>query len=166
MVTSRWSLLAAFSLISFSAACTSTGDDASEPTPAVEEAPVAAEEATPDERLDNAIQIALGTVYFEFDSSALTPQAMENLKAMANALKALSDTKLLIEGHADERGSNEYNLALAQKRADAIKEFLLSEGVSEAVVQTASYGEERPAAEGHSEEAYAKNRRGEFKRLD
>lgn len=166
MLLNRLSLVAALSALVVSAACTSSGDEATEPTPAVSDAPAAAQEASADEQLDNAIQIALDTVYFEFDSSALTSQAMENLKAMASALKALNGTKLLIEGHADERGSNEYNLALAQKRADAIKEFLMSEGVSEAAVQTASYGEERPAAEGHSEDAYAKNRRGEFKRVD
>lgn len=166
MLKSRVLLVVAASSLFASVACTSSGDEAAEPNPAVSEAAAESEASTPDQQLDSAIKIALDTVYFEFDSSALTPEAMENLRAMAAALKALDGTKLLIEGHADERGSNEYNLALAQKRADAIKAFLMSEGVSETAVQTASYGEERLAAEGHTEEAHAQNRRGEFKRVD
>jgi peptidoglycan-associated lipoprotein len=138
-------------------ACTSTKDEAA----------VAQEEVkTPDEQLNEAIKLALDTVYFEFDSFALTPEATENLRAMASAMKQLSDAKLVIEGHTDERGSNEYNLSLAQKRAEAIKNFLISEGVTAEAIQTAAFGEEKPAVEGQDEDAFSKNRRGEFKRLN
>ncbi len=147
----------AFACAAFGVACTSTKDDA---------AVAAQEEKTPDEQLDAAIKLALDTVYFEFDSYALTPEASENLRAMASAMKNLGSAKIMIEGHTDERGSNEYNLSLAQKRAEAIKNFLMSEGVTAEAVETASFGEERPVVEGSDEDAFAKNRRGEFKRLD
>lgn len=137
-------------------ACTSTKDSGQ---------PVAQEAKTPDEQLEEAIKLALDTVYFEFDSYALTPEATENLRAMASAMKKLGNAKLMIEGHTDERGSNEYNLSLAQKRAEAIKNFLISEGVTAESIETASFGEERPVAEGQDEDAFSKNRRGEFKRI-
>ncbi len=149
--------------VAFTSACTTTDEEPAAPAPVVE---TPAKEQTPEQQLDEAIKIALDTVYFEFDSFALTPEAMDNLKSMAAAMKSIDKAKIMIEGHADERGSNEYNLALAQKRADAIKAFLVSEGVSLEAIETASFGEERPVSEGQSEEAYAKNRRGEFKRLD
>lgn len=139
-------------------ACTSTKE--AEPAAAAQEAA-----KTPDQQLDEAIKLALDTVYFEFDSAALTPQATENLKAMAAAMKKIGTAKIMIEGHTDERGSNEYNLTLAQKRADSIKSFLLSEGVAAESIETASFGEERPVQDGHDETAFAKNRRGEFQRL-
>jgi peptidoglycan-associated lipoprotein len=73
--------------------------------------------------------------------------------------------KIQIEGHCDERGSNEYNLALGEKRARAIQDALVAEGVAASSVTTISYGEERPAVEGQDEAAFSKNRRGEFKKL-
>lgn len=145
--------IAAFNL---GVACTSTKEAGQ---------PVAQEVKTPDEQLEEAIKLALDTVYFEFDSYALTPEATENLRAMASAMKKLGNAKLMIEGHTDERGSNEYNLSLAQKRAEAIKNFLISEGVTAESIETASFGEERPVAEGQDEDAFSKNRRGEFKRI-
>lgn len=119
---------------------------------------------TPEKALDDAIELALKTVYFEFDSFALTAEAQENLRTMAAALKADASLKLVIEGHTDARGSNEYNLSLSLKRAEAIKEFLGAEGVPAEAMEVAGKGEETPAVEGTTEEAYSKNRRGEFRK--
>lgn len=119
---------------------------------------------TPEKALDDAIEVALKTVYFEFDSYALTAEAQENLRTMAAALKADPTLKLVVEGHTDARGSNEYNLSLSLKRAEAIKDFLSSEGVPPEAMDVAGKGEETPAVEGITEEAYSKNRRGEFRK--
>lgn len=118
------------------------------------------------QRLDKAIEIAFDTVYFDFDSHVLTAPAQENLRNLAKALKVNPGVKIQIEGHSDERGSNEYNLALGDKRAQSIKSFLVSEGIAERDIVTASMGEEKPADRAHSEEAWAKNRRGIFTRIN
>ena len=119
---------------------------------------------TPEQALDAAIETAFQTVYFDFDSYALTEQAQENLRLMGRALKADASLKLVIEGHSDARGSNEYNLALSLKRAESIRDFLVSEGVLKDALAVSSKGEETPAVDGMTEDAYAKNRRGEFRK--
>ena len=119
---------------------------------------------TPEQTLDAAIELALKTVYFEFDSYAIMPEAQDNLRTMAKALRADSTLRLVIEGHSDARGSNEYNLSLSQKRAEAIREFLAAEGVTKEALEISAFGEERPAVDAMTEEAYAKNRRGEFRK--
>jgi peptidoglycan-associated lipoprotein len=101
-------------------------------------------------------------VYFLFDSSALTPQAQDVLRKKAAFLKANPNVKVTIEGHCDERGTNEYNLALGEARAKSAKTFLVDLGVPAARLATISYGEERPIDPGHTEEAWAKNRRAHF----
>ena len=120
---------------------------------------------TPEQALDHANALSLETVYFDFDSSTLTDKAQENLRHMAAALKADASLRLQVEGHSDARGSNEYNLSLSLKRADVIRDFLISEGVAKDSLLTTGLGEERPAVEGTTEDAYAKNRRGEFRKL-
>jgi peptidoglycan-associated lipoprotein len=100
------------------------------------------------------------TVYFDFDSSDVRAEFNEVLMAHAKHA-AESGAKLVIEGHADERGSREYNIGLGERRAQAVKQFLVLNGVSADSVTTNSYGEERPADAGHDEAAWAKNRRGE-----
>ena len=162
MKLSRTLMSVLIATASVSAACTSTSEVKTDEATAA----AATEEKTADQQLDDAIKIALDTVYFEFDSYTLTASAAENLKTMAAALVKLGGSKIMIEGHSDERGSNEYNLSLAQKRAETIKNFLVSEGVGSDNIETASFGEERPASEGHDESAFAKNRRGEFKRVN
>jgi len=107
----------------------------------------------------------LATVYFDFDSYVLTSDSRAALSQAAEALKAKSGTRIQIEGHCDERGSNEYNLALGEKRARAVEDFLTSQGVSKELLSTISYGEERPAVQGNDEAAWAKNRRAEFVNL-
>ncbi len=105
---------------------------------------------------------ALPTIYFEFNSFALNSASKEALGMAAQWLKGNTAQKIQIEGHCDERGTTEYNLALGERRASSVKDFLLSKGVSASQVSTISYGEERPIAMGSDEAAWAKNRRVEF----
>lgn len=98
-------------------------------------------------------------VYFEYDSATLTSNAMDLIKVKALWLQANQMAKVLIEGHCDERGSNEYNLALGDRRAESVRTFLVNLGISPSRLSTVSYGEERPVDSGKSEAAYAKNRR-------
>jgi peptidoglycan-associated lipoprotein len=101
-------------------------------------------------------------IYFAYDSSAVTAQAQDILRKKAAFLKTNPNVKVTIEGHCDERGTNEYNLALGEARARTAKAFLVDLGIPAARLATISYGEERPIAKGHSEEDYAKNRRAHF----
>jgi peptidoglycan-associated lipoprotein len=101
-------------------------------------------------------------IYFEFDSSALLPMAQETLSQKADYMMHNAGQKVVIEGHCDERGTAAYNLALGERRADAAKAFLVNLGVDAAQINTISYGEERPVDMGHTEEAWAKNRRAHF----
>lgn len=104
----------------------------------------------------------LGTVYFAFDSFEVSSESKKDLDANATWLMANSATRVQIEGHTDERGTTEYNLALGERRAGAVKDYLVGKGVSPAQLSTISYGEERPAVQGSDEAAWAKNRRAEF----
>jgi peptidoglycan-associated lipoprotein len=101
-------------------------------------------------------------IYFEFDSAALTPSAVAVLKDKAAWLKNEPLASVLIEGHCDERGTNEYNLALGERRAQSAKTFLVNMGIAPSRLSTVSYGEERPIDSGHNEAAWAKNRRAQF----
>ena len=104
----------------------------------------------------------LEPIYFDFDQAVILDSQRQTMAKNSEWLKAHSQARIRIEGHCDERGTSEYNLALGQKRADAAKRFLEGLGISDERMMTVSYGEERPAAEGHTEEAWAKNRRAEF----
>ena len=106
----------------------------------------------------------LKAVYFDFDKSEIRPDQRPTLQTNADKLKLdpLSKFHVLIEGHCDERNTNEYNMTLGDKRANAVKQYLIGLGVPAARLRTISYGEERPADPGHNEEAWAKNRRCEF----
>lgn len=101
-------------------------------------------------------------VYFEFDSSALDYTAQELLKQKGMWLTDNPDVNVVIEGHTDERGTNAYNLALGERRAESVKAFLTDLGIDAARMTTISYGEEKPVAMGSDEESWAKNRRVEF----
>jgi len=101
----------------------------------------------------------LKDVYFAFDRSDLSAEARNILKESADLLKQSPDAKIQIEGHCDERGSTSYNLALGEKRAAGVRDYLVSLGVPAEMLSTISYGEEKPADPGHNEEAWAKNRR-------
>ncbi|HEX7047006.1 MAG TPA: peptidoglycan-associated lipoprotein Pal [Gammaproteobacteria bacterium] len=101
-------------------------------------------------------------VYFEFDRSDIPAEHLATLDAHARYLIENPDVKIRLEGHADERGSREYNIGLGDRRAQAVRRILLFQGVANDQVSTVSYGEERPAVEGHTDEAYAQNRRVEI----
>ncbi len=101
-------------------------------------------------------------VYFDFDSYAVKPEYQSLLDAHARYLKSHNATRVMIEGHTDERGGREYNLALGQKRAEAVRRALGLIGVPDAQMEAVSLGKEKPAVQGSSEEAYAKNRRVEL----
>ena len=101
-------------------------------------------------------------IHFDFDKYNIRPDAAEILKRKAEWLKAHPNVRLLIEGHCDERGTEEYNLALGERRTNSAQQFLLNLGVDVSYISTISYGEERPINPGHNEEAWAKNRRAHF----
>jgi peptidoglycan-associated lipoprotein len=107
--------------------------------------------------------LKLEKVFFDYDSYTLTAQTREILARNAEWLRQNPVAKLTIEGHCDERGSDEYNLALGQRRADAVKNYLLSLGIAAERLSDISYGEERPAVDGSDESAWSKNRRAEFR---
>ncbi len=104
----------------------------------------------------------LSAVYFDFDSSTVRDDMKPPLDRNTEWLRKRQDVKVQIQGHADERGANEYNIALGERRAQGIKKYLADSGINEARISTISYGEEKPADPGHTEEAWAKNRRVEF----
>lgn len=101
-------------------------------------------------------------IHFDYDQSNLKDDARAALDAMVPILNANPDVTIRIAGHADERGSDEYNLALGQRRAATAKKYLTDHGVADARITTISYGEERPVAQGHDESAWSQNRRDEF----
>ena len=132
------------------------------PAPATEEpaakqpAPAAAKPA------DTSGMIMQEDIFFEFDKSTLTPAAQDNLMRKAAWLRENPDVTVTIEGHCDERGTNEYNLALGDRRADSAKAFLVDPGIASSRMTTISYGEERPLCMQQTEECWAKNRRDHF----
>jgi peptidoglycan-associated lipoprotein len=103
----------------------------------------------------------LQTVYFDFDRSDIRPDARDALRANADRIKSSSDT-VTIQGNTDERGSAEYNLALGERRANAAKRYLVDLGVASSQLKTVSFGEDRPAVQGHDESAWRYNRRADF----
>lgn len=103
------------------------------------------------------------TVYFDFDKYNIRGDQRAALDNNAQVLKKFPDAVIKVEGHCDERGTVEYNLALGDKRANAVKEYLVTFGIQADRIETISYGKERPVDPGHNEEAWAKNRRAEFR---
>ena len=108
---------------------------------------------------DSQAVFANATIYFEFDKSSLTSKSIQTLKSAVNALKENSSIKITLAGHADERGTREYNLALGQRRAEIVSDYLVLNGIQNQRITVKSYGEERPAVIGQDEQSYAKNRR-------
>lgn len=119
--------------------------------------------AAPVERAAPA-PLALQNVNFDYDKYELTPVAMDILSINAKGLREHPEAQILIEGHCDERGTVEYNLALGDRRAKAVKDYLVALGIDSSRLSTISYGKERPLDDGHNESAWAKNRRAEFVR--
>ncbi|WP_150305549.1 peptidoglycan-associated lipoprotein Pal [Pseudomonas saliphila] len=106
---------------------------------------------------------AITTFYFEFDSADLKQEAMQALDVHAKDLKS-EGNRVVLEGHTDERGTREYNMALGERRAGAVQRYLVLQGVSPAQLELVSYGEEKPDALGSSEEDWAQNRRVELRK--
>jgi peptidoglycan-associated lipoprotein len=104
----------------------------------------------------------LGDVFYDYDKSVLRTDAVEQLKTNAGWMQANGTRGVVIEGHCDERGTNEYNLALGERRAVSARDHLVNLGIPSSRMKTVSYGEERPFAAGHDEEAWAQNRRAHF----
>ena len=141
------------SQVSGDSASTSASNTASSSSAASASSPAA--DKTPAEKL---AQVG-DTVNFDFDSAELTVSARSTLNRQAAFLSLNPDLMIVIEGHADERGTREYNLALGDRRATAVRDYLVAKGINSARVRTVSYGKERPAAAGSDEAAWAKNRR-------
>jgi len=107
--------------------------------------------------------LATRIIYFEFDSSDVLPQYRSVVEAHAGYLASNPNVIVTLEGHADERGSREYNLALGERRANAVKSQMTLLGAGNNQIRVVSYGEERPALEGHDDSAWSKNRRVEIR---
>ncbi len=113
-------------------------------------------------KASDQLTASLNQIYFAFDSNALSDEARATLAKNAAFLKQNKAATVRIEGNCDERGSDEYNLALGEKRAQAARQYLVTLGTAANRLSVISYGKEKPADQGHSEEAWAKNRRDEF----
>jgi len=166
MQKKRWMYLALLFVIPgllFAVSCQKKVVDAT-PEPVVEEK----EEVVVTEEKEEVVVYKVPDVvmqediYFDFDKSTLTPTAQDNLLRKAEWLRENPDATVTIEGHCDERGTNEYNLALGDRRAESAKAFLIDLGIDPMRLTTISYGEERPVDPRHTEEAWAKNRRDHF----
>jgi peptidoglycan-associated lipoprotein len=112
---------------------------------------------------NNPSRIAeMGTVYFDFDSASISGSQTETLRSNASYLKNNSGLRVNVEGNCDERGTNEYNLALGDRRARATKDYLVNLGIDPSRLNVMSFGEEKPACTGSGEDCWAQNRRAEF----
>ena len=111
---------------------------------------------------DSKAMFANATVYFDFDKTNLTSKSLQTLKSVANALNDNPDLDVVLAGHADERGTREYNLALGQRRAEAVSDYLVLNGIKRGRITVKSFGEEKPISLGQDEESYSKNRRVEI----
>lgn len=107
-------------------------------------------------------QLGIRTFYFDYDSSSLQSSDLDALKAHAAYLAKNPSARISVQGHADERGTREYNMALGERRAKAVAAFLSSNGAKSSQLSTVSYGKEKPAVEGHDDASWAKNRRVEL----
>jgi peptidoglycan-associated lipoprotein len=161
----------------FMAGCATTQLEEPKPAPVTEKAPAAAPAPAPaapvtrvdtapkaiDPLNDPASALAKREVFFDFDKFDIKPEFTGLVEAHGRYLASRKDRRVVIEGNADERGSREYNLALGQKRADAVRSRLQLLGATGAQFETISYGEERPRANGHNEAAWSQNRRADIK---
>ena len=157
-------LFTAVFLVACSSSDTKESEEAAAAAAAAAEAEAAAAAAATAEqtRLREAAMAVGNIFYFEFDSSTLTADAQRALDAHIAALQG-SDATVRLEGHTDERGTREYNMALGERRANAVRDYMVVNGVSGSRIETVSYGEERPNAYGSGEDNWSQNRRVELK---
>lgn len=167
-------ILAAMALALLTAACSSTPDSSATATTdgsTTDRAPLARNDVIFDNDMNGANGGVPGSqedltaqagdrVFFDYDSSSLTAEGRATLEKQSAWLNKYPNVAVTVEGHCDERGTREYNLALGERRAQAVKNYLVSLGVPASRLNTISYGKERPAVVGADEEAYSKNRRG------
>ena len=125
--------------------------------------PIVEEPMTAQQMLDEpGSPLANRTIYFDFDSAKVNEDSLALLEAHGNFIASNGDVSVRLEGHADERGSREYNIALGDRRAQSVRQILLFQGASVDQLDTVSYGEEQPAMLGHNEDSWSKNRRVEL----
>ncbi|KQC09917.1 MAG: hypothetical protein APR62_13020 [Smithella sp. SDB] len=134
---------------------TATQENVSQPT----ETEIANEQSS---LMEATAKSPISDIYFDFDSYSIHPDSREILKVNADYLLKHKVSSVVVEGHCDERGTAEYNMALGQRRAQETKKYLVNLGVNESIIKTISYGEERPLDPDNNEEAWAKNRRAHF----
>ncbi|MCM2279663.1 MAG: OmpA family protein [Oligoflexia bacterium] len=156
----RFAMLAMLASLLSVAACAGKKPAEEQPDSAVPNAVDADENATGDS--DSGKALGLQTVHFPYDSFALDAEGKTVLAANAQILKDKSSVKIQIEGHCDQRGGIQYNIALGEKRANAVKNHLVEQGIPADRITTISFGKERPLDAGATEEAYGKNRRANF----
>jgi peptidoglycan-associated lipoprotein len=130
-------------------------------------AAIAAQEAVAlaAEKQKNQARALAHIIYFDFDQSTIKPEFREVLNGHAAYLASNPSARLVLEGHADERGTREYNMALGERRANAVSRYLVLQGVSGNVIEVVSFGEERPVVDSYGEESWSENRRVELKYL-
>ena len=140
------------------AGCSSTPTEEGTKTTAAPATPVVGAAAAAADRAS----VAAAKVYFDFDRAEIKAEFMPVIKAQAAFLAANASKSVTLEGHCDDRGTREYNLSLGERRAQSVADVLKGNGVAASRIKTVSFGEDRPAVEGHDESAWAKNRRVEF----
>jgi len=144
-----------------SSATTATSGTSTSTSTATSTTATAAEAETPAEMMKREFTKVGTTILFDFDSSQISDYARTVLDRQAAFLKAQPEARIILGGHADERGTREYNLALGERRAAAARDYLVAKGVNSARIRIISYGKERPAAVGSNEAAWRLNRRAE-----
>ena len=156
------------SSVTYTATAMGPGGSATDTARITVNTPAAAENPNPPAPKTTNVSISelfsqnVKTIYFDYDKSDIRPDQVSTLQSNATWLKSNQSARFTIEGHCDERGSEEYNLALGDRRANAVKEFLVAQGVAANRIMTVSYGEERPVCRDTTEDCYAKNRRAAF----
>ena len=156
------------SSVTYTAVAMGPGGSASDSARITVRVPAAAAPVRPEPRNDARVSIDelfrqnVQTIYFDFDESEIRADQISRLESNASWLKQHQGVKFTIEGDCDERGSEEYNLGLGDRRANRVKEFLIKEGVDPSSIRTVSYGEEHPVCREATEECYQKNRRAAF----
>jgi peptidoglycan-associated lipoprotein len=177
-----WSIVVAATVILLTTGCAQKSTPASDTSTQMSTSGPSAEEIRAREEAERRRRIAesqlpsrgttaapgtlvMDTVYFEYDAATLSDQAKETLVRNAEWLRANPNARVQVEGNADERGTNEYNLALGERRAAAVKSYLSSLGIEGVRLVVISYGEEQPADSGHGEDAWSRNRRVDFKAM-
>ncbi len=164
----RFKLITLFAAVTLLAACTTAEEteDASQATSttattSTATAPTEITGPTPGSQEHLVVNVG-DRVFFDFDKSDLRPEARATVEALATWMNSYPAATLALEGHADERGTREYNLALGERRANSVRDYLVALGIGPNRLSTISYGKERPGVLGSNEEAWAQNRRGVF----